>query len=66
MRCVAVPSLPKKHSRPLYNDADVIATSLLDVRPEEWGLPPFQDCEPPPFLIIVAESDSKHVNRIRS
>lgn len=45
MVVLAVPSLPKKEHRPLYEAADAIVTSLLDFRPEVFGLPPFDDCE---------------------
>ncbi|KAI3988185.1 hypothetical protein MKX01_011974 [Papaver californicum] len=38
---VAVPSLPKQSH--LYTSADEVVNSLLDLRPEIWGLPPFQD-----------------------
>ncbi|RZC45033.1 hypothetical protein C5167_037982 [Papaver somniferum] len=41
MEVVAVPSLPK--SSHLYTSADEVINSLLDLRPEIWGLPPFQD-----------------------
>ncbi|XP_048135372.1 bifunctional riboflavin kinase/FMN phosphatase isoform X2 [Rhodamnia argentea] len=41
MEVVAVPSLPKQNH--LYNSADEVINSLLDLRPEKWGLPPFQD-----------------------
>jgi riboflavin kinase len=43
MVVLAVPSLPKKKHRLLYEAADKIAASLLDFRPEEFGLPPFDD-----------------------
>lgn len=43
MEVVAVPSLPKQSH--LYTSADVVINSLLDLRPEKWGLPPFQDCK---------------------
>jgi beta-phosphoglucomutase-like phosphatase (HAD superfamily) len=43
MQVVAVPSLPLKRDRPLYALADVIISSLLDLEPENWGFPPFQD-----------------------
>ncbi|XP_024537122.1 bifunctional riboflavin kinase/FMN phosphatase isoform X1 [Selaginella moellendorffii] len=43
MKVVAVPSLPSKASRHLYASADHIISSLLDFKPELWGLPPFQD-----------------------
>ncbi|KAK6932487.1 Haloacid dehalogenase-like hydrolase [Dillenia turbinata] len=42
MEVVAVPSLPKQHH--LYTSADEVINSLLDLQPEKWGLPPFQDC----------------------
>jgi hypothetical protein len=45
MVVLAVPSLPKKKHRLLYEAADKIAASLLDFRPEEFGLPPFDDCK---------------------
>jgi riboflavin kinase len=41
MEVVAVPSLPKQTH--LYTLADQIINSLLDLCPENWGLPPFQD-----------------------
>ncbi|XP_071714379.1 bifunctional riboflavin kinase/FMN phosphatase-like [Rutidosis leptorrhynchoides] len=41
MEVVAVPSLPN-HSH-LYTAADEVINSLLDLRPEKWGLPPFED-----------------------
>ncbi|KAK3420069.1 hypothetical protein EUGRSUZ_G00853 [Eucalyptus grandis] len=41
MEVVAVPSLPKQNH--LYTSADEVINSLLDLRPESWGLPPFQD-----------------------
>ncbi|KDO75723.1 hypothetical protein CISIN_1g016755mg [Citrus sinensis] len=41
MEVVAVPSLPKQTHR--YTAADEVINSLLDLRPEKWGLPPFQD-----------------------
>lgn len=40
---IAVPSLPKQTH--LYTSADEVINSLLDIRPEKWGLPPFQDCK---------------------
>ena len=43
MQVVAVPSLPKQSH--LYTSADEVINSLLDLRPEKWGLPPFQDCK---------------------
>ncbi|KAL2650444.1 hypothetical protein R1flu_018572 [Riccia fluitans] len=43
MKVVAIPSLPTKSARELYSTADHILSSLLDLRPEIWGLPPFQD-----------------------
>lgn len=42
-KVVAVPSLPKQTH--LYTSADEVINSLLDIRPEKWGLPPFQDCK---------------------
>lgn len=41
MELIAVPSLPKQSH--LYTSADVVINSLLDFRPEEWGLPAFED-----------------------
>lgn len=41
MEVVAVPSIPKQSN--LYTAADEVINSLLDLRPELWGLPPFQD-----------------------
>ncbi|KAG6547509.1 hypothetical protein Mapa_010957 [Marchantia paleacea] len=43
MQVVAVPSLATKSARLLYSAADQILSSLLDLRPETWGLPPFED-----------------------
>ncbi|KAJ7560772.1 hypothetical protein O6H91_04G145300 [Diphasiastrum complanatum] len=43
MKVVAVPSIPSKIARTLYSGADSVLNSLLDFRPELWGLPPFQD-----------------------
>lgn len=48
MEVVAVPSLPKQSH--LYTDADEVITSLLDLHPEKWGLPPFEDCK---FLSLI-------------
>jgi len=42
MEVVAVPSIPKSH---LYTEADEVINSLLDLQPELWGLPPFEDCK---------------------
>ena len=42
MEVVAVPSIPKSH---LYTEADEVINSLLDLQPELWGLPPFDDCK---------------------
>ncbi|KAI3716919.1 hypothetical protein L1987_68149 [Smallanthus sonchifolius] len=41
MEVVAVPSLPNQSH--LYTAADEVINSLLDLRPEMWGLPPFED-----------------------
>lgn len=41
MAVVAVPSLPKQAH--LYTSADEVINSLYDLRPEVWGLPPFED-----------------------
>lgn len=43
MQVVAVPSLPKQSH--LFTSADEVINSLLDFRPEKWGLPAFEDCE---------------------
>ncbi|GAB4813072.1 hypothetical protein N2152v2_000118 [Parachlorella kessleri] len=39
MSCVAVPD--PNLDKPLSEDADQVLGSLLEFRPEEWGLPPF-------------------------
>ncbi|XP_075503412.1 bifunctional riboflavin kinase/FMN phosphatase isoform X1 [Primulina tabacum] len=41
MEVVAVPSLPKQSQ--LFTSADEVINSLLDFRPEKWGLPAFED-----------------------
>jgi hypothetical protein len=41
MYVIAVPSVPKKTAE--FSTADEVINSLLDVRPENWGLPPFND-----------------------
>ncbi|CAA6666489.1 unnamed protein product [Spirodela intermedia] len=41
MDVVAVPSIPKQAN--LYSSADEVINSLLDLQPEKWGLPPFND-----------------------
>ncbi|GJZ01520.1 bifunctional riboflavin kinase/FMN phosphatase isoform X1 [Tanacetum coccineum] len=41
MDVVAVPSIPKQSH--LYTEATEVINSLLDLRPENWGLPPFED-----------------------
>ncbi|KAL9257486.1 Bifunctional riboflavin kinase/FMN phosphatase-like protein [Drosera capensis] len=41
MQVVAVPSLPKQSH--LFTLADEVINSLLDLRPENWGLLPFKD-----------------------
>ncbi|XP_047329254.1 bifunctional riboflavin kinase/FMN phosphatase-like [Impatiens glandulifera] len=41
MNVVAVPSLPKQTN--LFTAADEVINSLLDLHPEKWGLPPFED-----------------------
>ncbi|PKI51748.1 hypothetical protein CRG98_027911 [Punica granatum] len=41
MEVVAVPYLPKQSH--LYTSAGEVINSLLDLRPEKWGLPPFKD-----------------------
>jgi riboflavin kinase len=42
MHVIAVPSVPKRTDE--FSSADEIINSLLDLRPEKWGLPPFNDC----------------------
>ncbi|MQL85390.1 hypothetical protein Taro_017903 [Colocasia esculenta] len=42
MKVVAVPSIPKQTMQ--YSSADEVINSLLDLQPEKWGLPPFNDC----------------------
>lgn len=44
MDVVAVPSIPKQAN--LYSSADEVINSLLDLQPEKWGLPSFDDCTP--------------------
>jgi len=41
MHVIAVPSVPKKTAE--FSTADEVINSLLDVKPENWGLPPFKD-----------------------
>ncbi|CAI9087614.1 OLC1v1021725C1 [Oldenlandia corymbosa var. corymbosa] len=41
MEVVAVPSVPKQSDN--FAMADEVINSLLDLQPEKWGLPPFQD-----------------------
>eukprot|EP01018_Ginkgo_biloba_P004735 Gb_38742 [translate_table: standard] len=41
MEVIAVPSIQSQIS--LYSAADHVLSSLLDLRPELWGLPPFED-----------------------
>ena len=43
MTVAAVPSIPKQTH--LYTSADEVINSLYDLRPELWGLPPFEDCK---------------------
>ncbi|RWR80452.1 HAD hydrolase [Cinnamomum micranthum f. kanehirae] len=56
MGVVAVPSMRKQ--APLFNIADEVINSLLDLQPEKWGLPPFQDCIPLEPKIIFYSSIS--------
>lgn len=56
MTVLAVPSLPTKEFHPLYSDADVVLNSLLDLEPETWGLPPFEDRKQP----FIASDPSLH------
>ena len=46
MRCVAVPSIPKRET--LYAAADEIVHSLYDLDLERYGLPRFDDWIPSP------------------
>uniref|UniRef100_A0A0E0EYP8 riboflavin kinase n=1 Tax=Oryza meridionalis TaxID=40149 RepID=A0A0E0EYP8_9ORYZ len=41
MHVIAVPSVPKRTAE--FSSADEVINSLLDVKPEKWGLPPFSD-----------------------
>ncbi|KAL0305817.1 UNVERIFIED_CONTAM: Bifunctional riboflavin kinase/FMN phosphatase [Sesamum radiatum] len=41
MEVVAVPSLPKQTH--IFTSADEVINSLLDLQPEKWGLPAFED-----------------------
>ncbi|KAL8554582.1 hypothetical protein ACS0TY_002680 [Phlomoides rotata] len=41
MEVVAVPSIPKQSHH--FTSADEVINSLLDLRPEKWGLPAFED-----------------------
>jgi len=52
MEVVAVPSIPKQTH--LYIAADEVINSLLDLQPELWGLPPFDDCKSLKTWINVA------------
>ncbi|MQL85385.1 hypothetical protein Taro_017904 [Colocasia esculenta] len=42
MKVVTVPSIPKQTMQ--YISTDKVINSLLDLQPEKWGLPPFNDC----------------------
>ncbi|MQL85386.1 hypothetical protein Taro_017907 [Colocasia esculenta] len=41
MKVVTVPSIPKQTMQ--YISTDEVINSLLDLQPEKWGLPPFND-----------------------
>ncbi|KAK4399055.1 Bifunctional riboflavin kinase/FMN phosphatase [Sesamum angolense] len=41
MEVIAVPSLPKQTH--IFTSADEVINSLLDLQPEKWGLPAFED-----------------------
>ncbi|KAL2932058.1 Bifunctional riboflavin kinase/FMN phosphatase [Bienertia sinuspersici] len=41
MEVIAIPSIPKQSH--LYTMADEVISSLFDLRPEQWNLPPFDD-----------------------
>lgn len=42
MKVVAVPSFHSEFDQ--YSIADSVLRSLLELKPELWGLPPFEDC----------------------
>ena len=42
MKVVAVPSLQSESDQ--FSIADMVLHTLLDLQPEVWGLPPFEDC----------------------
>jgi hypothetical protein len=42
MHVIAVPSIPKRTAE--FGAADEVINSLLDLRLEKWGMPPFVDC----------------------
>jgi hypothetical protein len=58
MYVIAVPSVPKKTAE--FSTADEVINSLLDVRPENWGLPPFNDCKRklPVYLFVHSEENN--------
>ncbi|KAJ3690054.1 hypothetical protein LUZ61_019218 [Rhynchospora tenuis] len=41
MEVIAVPSIPKQVDK--FSSAFEVVNSLLDLQPEKWGLPPFED-----------------------
>lgn len=41
MEVIAVPSIPKQADK--FNTASEVLNSLLDLEPEKWGLPPFEE-----------------------
>ncbi|THU73533.1 hypothetical protein C4D60_Mb04t23870 [Musa balbisiana] len=58
MVVIAVPSIPKQGG--LYSSADEVINSLLDLHPEKWGLPPFDDSNlsAENFSAILSEHNS--------
>ncbi|KAJ4777540.1 riboflavin kinase/FMN hydrolase [Rhynchospora pubera] len=45
MEVIAVPSIPKQVDK--LSSASEVVNSLLDLQPEKWGLPQFEDCTLP-------------------
>ena len=54
MEVVAVPSIPNQSH--IFNSADEVINSLLDLRPELWGLPSFQDCKPLRYFLSYSQT----------
>ena len=57
MRCVAVPSIPKKRET-LYAAADDVVHSLYDLDLERYGLPRFDDWIPSPCPVLREAGES--------